>query len=128
MKRSELIKGVVYIVGACALLVTLIRESEDAVGAEITPYVEAGVYKFMSTTDPMLRDNGDMGSTTPGILGAGLKTEFGNWKIKAGWLHQSYLNRGQFIHKDYGGKETYWDGLGVRVEYEFKSLSFKVFE
>ena len=123
------IKIVVYVILVSALFVTLVRESE---GAAFTPYVEAGVYKMMqSTSDRRLTDDGNLGSTTPGVLGAGIKIEGCRFvcgyadSVYLGWFHQSYLNRGGFLWKDYGGAETFWDGLGVRFEWQVKSLSWE---
>lgn len=105
---------------ACALLVTLIRES-DASEWRVAPYLELGAYHRLDTSDQALLNNPESGSDTMGTIEFGFETNhpyvgyfFGADVGKLGFFHQSYVDRGYPFNKD---PEYYLDGFGIEFKW-----------
>ena|SRR3990167_5274455 len=108
------------------LLVTSCSEAEAAV---ITPFFEAGAaHRDCDLTDRMLCTNDNMGSNTPGYLGAGVEISDCSYFLWADtctlqWIHQSYVDRGQPFNDK---PEAQMDSYGMMFRWKIESWSFSL--
>ncbi len=126
-------KTLTMLVMACVVIVSAFKCSESYAEVRVTPYLSLGAYHLLKEfTDPLIAENGDISSDTPGTIDFGLRfvpTEPTWWllyadEVDAGWHHQSWVDRGGFIVYDFGKEEAQTDMLGVRFTWLIESWSF----
>lgn len=121
--------GAIAIAALFTLFLVVVSCSKAEAAVTITPFFEAGAaHRDCDLTDRLLCTNENMGSDTPGYLGAGVEIDNCKYFLWADtctvqWIHQSYVDRGKPLNDS---PEAQMDSYGMMFRWKIESWSFKL--
>jgi hypothetical protein len=121
--------GLGVLLSICLLFALAMVSCQARADVTITPFFEAGAaHRDCDLTDRMLCNNDNMGSDTPGYLGAGFEISDCSYFLWADtctiqWIHQSYVDRGEPFNTN---PEAQMDSYGMMFRWKIDSWSFSL--